>query len=347
MNNSASIQSKGGTARADKLTKEQRKDIASKAAAARWVATKATHTGALKIGDASIQCAVLEDGTRVLTQYDYLRAIGRSGKPAAGRGSADFDEFEKGSPLLDAGNLEPFIDKDLLSSIQPIEFRVPSGSKAWGYKAESLPRVCEVYLKAREAGALRKPQLKFAAACELIVRGLAHIGILALVDEATGYQYDRARNALAKILEKFVAKELQPWTRTFPLEFYEEIFRLKGWVFDPATMQSPRVLGKYTNNIVYDRLAPGVRKELQAKNPVVDGRRKHKMFQWLTGEIGHPKLLAHIEGVKTAMKLSDTWDEFLVKLNRLYPVYADTELGFAVEVTRKPRATTGKVIDVD
>lgn len=343
MNNLASIQSQGGSARAAKLTKEQRKEIASRAASARWLSTKATHTGDLKIGNVTIQCAVLEDGTRVLTQYDYLRAIGRSGKPAAGRGSADFDQFEKGSPLLDAGNLEPFIDKDLLSSIQPIEFRVPSGSKAWGYKAESLPRVCEVYLKAREAGALRKPQLKFAAACETIVRGLAHIGILALVDEATGYQYDRARDALAKILEQFIAKELQPWTRTFPIDFYQEIFRLKAWPFDPATMQGPRVLGRYTNNIVYERLAPDVLKNLREKNPVVDGRRKHKHFQWLTGEIGHPKLLAHLEGVKMLMKVSSTWDEFRERLDKFYPVMTMTELGLEVPISKKP---SGKIIDV-
>jgi ATP-dependent DNA ligase len=41
--------------------------------------------------------------------------------------------------------------------------------------------------------------------------------ISALVDEATGYQKERAADALARILEAFIAKELQPWIKTmFP-----------------------------------------------------------------------------------------------------------------------------------
>ncbi len=261
-----------------------------------------------------------------------LEAIGRSGKPASGRGSADFDPLEKGSPLFDSENLKPLVSHELSASTKPIQFRLPTGQRAWGYRAEILPDVCDIYLKAREDGLLRKNQFKFARACEVLVRGLARVGIIALVDEATGYQYDRARDALAVILEKFIAKELQPWTRTFPLEFYQQIFRLKKWPFDPATMRSPRVLGKYTNNIVYARLAPFVLEELRRKNPVVDGRRKTKLFQWLTGEIGHPRLLAHIEGVKIIMRESDSWEAFLAKLNRHYPIMQTTELGFDVQV---------------
>src|SRR5437868_14475175 len=103
-----SIQSMGGKARAAVLSDEQKKEIATNAANARWP-NKATHMGEIKIGNATIRCAVLEDGTRVLTQYDVLQAIGRSGKPAAGRGSADFDSFEKGSPLFDSENLKPLV----------------------------------------------------------------------------------------------------------------------------------------------------------------------------------------------------------------------------------------------
>lgn len=340
MKDQPSMQSLGGKARAEKLTPEQLRVSAKNAAAARWSILKATHPGEIVLGDASIKCAVLEDGTRVLTQYDFLRAIGRSGKPAAGRGSGDFDQFEKLSPLVDSENLKPFITKELQSS-KPVQFRLPEGGRsAWGYRAELLPQICEVYLKARDAGALRKNQHKFAAACDIIVRALAHVGIIALVDEATGYQYDRARDALAKILEKFIAKELQPWTRTFPLEFYKEMFRLKGWSFDAETMQGPRVIGRYTDDIVYKRLAPFVRDELRKKNPVVDGRRKHKHFQWLTGEIGHPKLLAHLEGVKIIMRESATWEDFKAKLDRHYPITEKSELGFEVQVSKKPKPTS-------
>lgn len=37
-----------------------------------------------------------------------------------------------------------------------------------------------------------------------------------------GDQDLRARDALAKILEAFVAKEIRKWVKTFPVEFYKE-----------------------------------------------------------------------------------------------------------------------------
>ena len=47
-----------------------------------------------------------------------------------------------------------------------------------------------------------------------------------IVDEATGYQYDRARDALSTILEEFIAKELAQWVKTFPDEFYKKMYDL-------------------------------------------------------------------------------------------------------------------------
>jgi len=163
------IQSQGGLARAEALSAEERKDIAQKAAEARWSHPRATHIGEIKLGERKIRCAVLEDGTRVLTQYDVLEAIGRSGKPAAGRGSADFEPSEKGSPLFDSENLKPLVSDELSVTTKPLLFRLPAGQRAWGYKAEILPQVCEVYLRAREEGILRRNQLKFARSCEILL----------------------------------------------------------------------------------------------------------------------------------------------------------------------------------
>lgn len=99
------------------------------------------------------------------------------------------------------------------------------------------------------------------------MRAFAKVGIIALVDEATGYQDKRAQNALAKILEKFIAEEMQPHTKTFPEEFYRQIFRLRGWEWKPWTVKKPGVIGHYTNDIVYERLAPDVLDELKRPNP--------------------------------------------------------------------------------
>ena len=39
------------------------------------------------------------------------------------------------------------------------------------------------------------------------------------------------KDALARILEEFIAKELRPYIRTFDTEFYEHLFRLRGLEF--------------------------------------------------------------------------------------------------------------------
>ncbi len=302
--------SKGGKVRARNLSHAERSAIARKAALARWgdsPISKAAYSGVLEIGDARIPCAVLEDGTRILTQEGFLMAIGRSGKPAAGRGS----KVEKVAPFLDLMNLKPFVDLELADSTKPIVFRVPSGGRAYGYKAELLPKVCEVYLRARDAGVLLKTQQKFAAACDILVRALAHVGIVALVDEATGYQAERERDALARILEAFVSKELKKWVKTFPPEYYRELCRLKGIEYPPVKKTFPQYFGHLTNDIVYDRLAPGVKDELQRKNPVVDQKhRRHKHHQYLTRDIGHPALREHLWAATALMKASDDWSQF-------------------------------------
>jgi len=154
------------------------------------------------------------------------------------------------------------------------------------------------------------------------VRGLAEIGIIALVDEVTGFQRDRAADALSKILEAFTARELQPWLKTFPADFYQEMFRLRGMQYPNDTVQRPRYFGLFTNDIVYDRVAPGVLEELKKVNPKSDaGRRKHKNFQWLTSNVGYPKLREHLGAVVAIMKLSSDWHDFRAKLDKLYPRY--------------------------
>ncbi len=318
--------SKGGKARAKRLSSTERSEIARQAALRRWNkdqrVQQATHDGVLQIGTLEIPCAVLEDGTRVLTQFGFLQAVGRSGRPAGGRGSS----FERRAPFLDSDNLIPFIDESMMSDSKAITFKMTSGGIAHGYRADLLPRVCEIYLQARDANALRADQIKFSKACDIIMRGLAHVGIIALVDEATGFQTDRAKRALAEILERFISDELRRWVKTFPDDYFKELCRLKGVEFR-SDMKLPMYFGVLTNNIVYKRLAPGVLNELQRVTPkTAGGGRKHKFHQRLSSDIGHPKLLEHLGMVIGAMKLSDNFKDFKMKLDRIAPVYKDAPL---------------------
>jgi hypothetical protein len=311
---------KGGVARAEKMTAAELSKSGSHAAAARWDPNVAdaicgSEDQPLCIGDIAIECYVLEDGTRVLTQASFLKSLGRHRRAKSSRGrNADLP------PVLQGKAIEPYITATLSEKSKPITFSLPTGGRASGYNAELLPGVCEAYLKAREAGTLSKPQERTAAQAEIIMRGLATVGIIALVDEATGYQEVRARNALAKILEEFIDKELQAYIQTFPPDFYAEMFRLRGLSYPPESMQTPRYFGHLTNDVVYKRLAPGVLKELQKATPKSkSGRRKHKYFQHLTTNIGYPKLREHLGSVVTLMKLSNNWDDFTAKLDRFHP----------------------------
>ena len=115
------------------------------------------------------------------------------------------------------------------------------------------------------------------------------------------------------------AKELQTWTRTFPYEFYEQIFRLKGWP-GPDGVKRPSVIGHYTNNFVYERLAPGLLAELQTLNPIyANGVRRHRHHQWFTPELGHPKLKEHLAAVTALMRASSNWAAFERSIDRAFP----------------------------
>lgn len=320
--------SMGGRARARALSPSTRHEIAKKAAASRWAEVSQAKYGSpdnpLRIGDVQIECYVIErpDGsvTRVLTQASFLTALGRHPKANTRRG-------EGLPPILQGQALRPYISDELVELAAPITFSLPTGGRASGYNAEALPAVCEAYLRANDDGKLPDNQKHVAVQAGILVRGLARIGITALVDEATGYQEARTKDALAKILEAFIDKELNAWVSTFPADFYRELFRLRGLDYDTRSVKRPQYFGNLTNNIVYDRLAPGVLDELRVVVPRNEqGRPKSRYFQKLTSNIGYPKLREHLGSVVTIMKLSEDWLHFTATLDKLHPRFGDTML---------------------
>lgn len=310
-------QEMGGVARAKALAPAERSEIASRAALARWGVPKATHEGPLQIGGAEIACAVLEDGTRVLSRAGFIRAIGRTGKAKGGR---KYDlEFEV-PVFLTADNLKPFISNELLENSKPVTFRTASGVTSIGYRADLLPQVCHVFMDAKEAGALRPNQLHIAEQCKILNRGFSVLGLTALIDEATGYQEVRDRLALQKILDAYLSRELAAWAKRFPDEFYREIFRLRGWQWRRAGGKMPQLVGKLTKDVVYQRLVPELVKELERKNPKDErGNRKARHHQWLTEDVGHPALAQHLHATIALMRAADNWPEFKALLDRALP----------------------------
>jgi P63C domain len=312
--------SKGGIARAQKLGAADRSEIARTGAEARWGKVHiAHHTGELKIGDLTLACAVLEDGTRVLSQSTVLRALGRNPeKSRRTRGSSP----ELRAPFLLANNLQPFISDELRELAEPVRYRVHGESgTSWGYDAYMLPGVCEVYMEARRLDVIalrrREPRVLFksqetaADAAETLIRGLARVGIIALIDEATGYQEVRARHELEQILAAYVQAGLRPWIRTFPNEFFREIYRLQGWEYKPGTSRRHPYVGKLVNKYIYEQLPPGVLDELRRLNPRTErGYRAHKHFQFLTADTGNPHLEMQVSTVTTLLRIARDKQEF-------------------------------------
>jgi hypothetical protein len=325
---------KGGKARAASLTPEARSEIARQAAAGRWGQDlpRALNDGQLVIAGRLINCAVLETGKRVLTQETFLTAIGRSARPKAGTGIMLLDGLP---PFLAADNLKEFISDEIRQSTTPIVFWALNGRRSYGYDALLLPMVCEVYLKARDERKLAKTQEHIARVCDLLMRGFARVGIIALVDEATGYQDQRAKDELNRILEAYIAPELRPYMPLFQPEFFKQIYRLHGWPYKPGgATQGPRYIAKFINKYIYEPLPPGVLSELRKKNPVVNerGQRRYKHFQFLTGETGIPALDKQISQVTMLMRISDDKQEFEDHFNKAYAQYYQNRLPLVIDV---------------
>lgn len=322
---------KGGAARAAKLTPEQRSEIARKGALAQQAKRanpehvdglpKAMREGAIKLGELELPCAVLEDGRRVLTQSGVMLALGRARQVKSRK---YFDADVNLPAFLQAKNLKPFISNDLEVTSSRIDFRTLAGAKAFGFTAEVLPSICEVFIDAERESKLAESQRHIALRARMLYKGFAKLGIIALVDEATGYQEIRARDALQAYLERFLRKELAAWVKTFPDEFFRELYRLKRWPWSGSSRR-PGVVGRYINDLVYERLGPGVLAELERKNPINDkGNRKSKHFQWLTEDIGHPALAQHMHALIGFMRAEDDWDSFKNRFHRAFPKKGDS-----------------------
>jgi hypothetical protein len=279
---------------------------------------KSDYAGDLELGEFKISCAVLEDGTRVLVSRSLANAFGIKGSGSYWQKKKD----KKRSLLpeyLSASYLKPFIRKDLYDKLsEPIPYINKSGVLTEGVSAEILADICDIYIKANEKGALTDNQHIAENAYKLLV-SFSKLGIIALVDEATGYQYDREKDELQKILKAYISEELLPWQKRFPDIYYKELFRLNGWEFTVHGIKKrPGVIGKWTNTLIYERLPKGVLNELKNKTPKSEsGNYLARLHQNLTLDIGEPNLTAQLNKIITIFQLSDSMEQVWSQFNKL------------------------------
>jgi len=318
---------KGGKARASVLTPEERTQIARSAAIARWGEKSlvkqasdpldqppkplkdkdeqnsipiALFPGKLTIGNQQFSVYVLDNRKRVMAQREMVRVLTGLVKGDLGR-------------YLESQSLQPYIDVGKISS-ETIQFKIPGTQyKGIGYEATLLLDICDAYLRAREAGALAQNQQNIAKQAEIITRACAKVGIIALIDEATGYQAFRKKQELQLKLQAFIAEDLQEWALMFPHDFWFELARLEGIHYSPRSR--PLRWGRYIMAFVYDAVDGDVGKELRKKNP--DPHFKQNHHQWLK-DFGKQKVHDQIERVTTIMKLCTDMNDFRVKFAKVF-----------------------------
>jgi P63C domain len=313
---------KGGKARANVLTPEQRRAIARTAARSRWGKEEASEApdtfeskgeivgptapempysvfrGTLKIGALEMECHVLSDGRRAFTQREMVRML------SGGRESGDLAGYLTANPLIDIDSIVGGV----------VKFKIPGNpTLASGYEATMLVEICDKYMEAESQRLLKSNQKKLALQSAIILRSCAKVGIIALIDEATGYQQFRAKRELQLKLQAFIADELQEWARMFPDEFWLELARLEGIHYSPRNR--PLRWGKYVMMFVYDAIDSDVGKQLREKNPNPHFKTNH--HQWLK-QWGRQRVNDQIQRVITVMKLCDDMTDFRKKFAKVF-----------------------------
>jgi hypothetical protein len=278
---------------------------------------KITHEGILPIGNTQIPCYVLDNGQRVLSGRGVQNLLKLTDEHKQGQEIA-------GSRLKRLFNYKAF-KPILLNNLGSDRFQIIKCRKGkkiiHGYNATSLVDLCDAIIEVKNSGVkLTTRQKIIATQAEILIRSVAKVGIIALVDEATGFQRDRDHEELQKILEAYINKEFLPWSKVFPDEFYEHMFRLRGWRYSPLSVKRPQLVGKLTNKIVYDKLPPGVLKELKEITPKSKSGHYTKRFhQGLTIDIGHRHLENHLAVIITLMRVSPNWRIFEGLFNKAFP----------------------------
>lgn len=294
---SKSPQSLGGDARAKKLPSVTRSEIARKAALAKHApkldpATGyplARSEGILPIGDVNIDVYVLWDRRRLVSKRAMARALGLK--------SEGGNAFLK---TLSGKTIASIISEQLWEKINnPIIFKPLLGDPGHGYEAVVLIEVCDALIEGRDE--LLPSQKFLARQAEIIVRSAAKIGIIALIDEATGFIEDKRREEYRTLWQEFIRDEFRQWEQAeFPDDIFDMIYKLYGLKrFNPNSTKHPRFFSKFLRKYIYLPLASsngGILEQLEEKNPVVyaNGNRRYKLFQFLSDEVGLPALRQHL-----------------------------------------------------
>lgn len=321
-----SPQSKGGKLRAERLSPEERTEIARDAAKARWDERlpKAVAGGPdrpIKIAGIEVPCYVLDDNRRVISSVGMLGTLNIARGGSMKRGMSRLDLFVSGKLI------KPYISNDLHERVRnPLKFRV-GRVVAYGFDSDTLIEIAEAVIHADIDGVLQTQQSAIAFQCRVITASLTRVGLIALIDEATGYQTRRDSDELQRILEAYILPEHRPWTSTIPPDFTKELYRVYGWKRTPDN-RGPRYAGVLIRQLIYEKLPKPVLPELDARNPAnAKHQRKHKHHQLLTEKIGLEHFKAQVVSVMTLLRASPDKKTFQTLMERVFGDQLRLDLG--------------------
>lgn len=315
--------SNGGFKRASSLTPERRSEIAKKAGSAKGKKGlhKAHNEGKLWFGEIPIDCYVLSVGEEKIRAFSLP-----SLRSAFGFSSPNSKSIKKAKStalptFLTADNLKPYVSRLLDDRLETFSFVNKTGHKVEGVSALFLPKICQIYVEAsQKKGVLQDSQIPIAITAGIILSALAQTGVIALVDEASGFQEERARNELQTLLKNFINEDLLKWTQKFPHSFFRETYRIYGWKYREGQCHGPSCLGGFINKYIYWALSPEVHEELKIRNPILEnGKRGACFHQLLTEAVGLPALEKHLAVITTLLKLSKNSEEFKNLFSKLFP----------------------------
>lgn len=266
----------------------------------------------LILADMEIECYVLEDERRVISFAGLQSAMGMApgGSMVAGKNRLEL--------FASRDRIRQFLTEETLQKLSaPVHIRAGKVKK-YALEAEVLPALCEAVVQAFRAQLLQPQQEEIAYRCIAMSEAFQRIAIIALVDEATGFQKVRDDQALQKILAAYVLPEHRPYLKVVPNEFAKEIARLYGWKI-PDNNRGPRLIGKMTRALIYKQLPKPVLPGLDEKNPAgKNWQRPRKHHQFLTEAIGLDHFRSQISGVMALLRASKNIDEFKLLFERAY-----------------------------
>lgn len=235
--------------------------------------------GELVLGDEAASCFVLDDGRRVISRTGATDVL------TGGKGGGNLESY------LGVESLAQYLPPDLED--QWIDFEIPevTNKNARGISAETFLDLCTAYVRARDDDApLTMRQVEIAIKAGMVLAASAKVGLIALIDEATGYQYERAQDALQMKLRLYLEEEMRQWEKTFPDELWQQFGRLTRWE-GPITKR-PKYWGKLVMELIYGYLDADVADWLRKNAP--QPRHGQNYHQWLSSQYGLRRLMEHL-----------------------------------------------------